>query len=71
MKKSRKSGSPLVGNKAVFQRMRRETEEAISRYLSAVNRKGLLRGSALYERPWFLCVAQQNQENRHSFAVQA
>jgi type VI secretion system protein ImpL len=44
----------LVGNQAVFQRVRRETEEAVSRYLSAVNRKGIFRGSALYERPWFL-----------------
>ncbi|MBN2188564.1 MAG: type VI secretion system membrane subunit TssM, partial [Chitinispirillaceae bacterium] len=49
----RGSGS-LVGNDAVFQRMRRETGEAVSRYLSAVNRKGFFRGSALYERPWFL-----------------
>jgi type VI secretion system protein ImpL len=54
MKKAQKGGSTLVGNQAVFQRMRRETEEATSRYLSAVNRKGFFRRSALYERPWFL-----------------
>jgi type VI secretion system protein ImpL len=49
-----RGGGALVGNQAVFQRMRRETDEAVSRYLSAVNRKGFFRGSALYERPWFL-----------------
>jgi type VI secretion system protein ImpL len=54
MKKARRGGGTLVGNQAVFQRMRRETEEAVSRYLSAVNRKGFFRRSAVYERPWFL-----------------
>jgi type VI secretion system protein ImpL len=49
-----RGGGVIVGNEAVFQRMRRETGEAVSRYLSAVNRKGLFRRSALYERPWFL-----------------
>ncbi|MGA2507178.1 MAG: type VI secretion system membrane subunit TssM [Chitinispirillaceae bacterium] len=53
-RKARKGGSALVGNQAVFQRMRREADEAISRYFSAVNRKGFFRRSALYERPWFL-----------------
>jgi type VI secretion system protein ImpL len=49
-----RGGATLVGNQAVFQRMKRETEEAVSRYLSAVNRKGFFRRAALYERPWFL-----------------
>jgi len=53
-KSAPRGGGTLVGNKAAFQRMKRETDEAVSRYLSAVNRKGIFRGSALYERPWFL-----------------
>jgi type VI secretion system protein ImpL len=56
MKKQQKSkaGGVFVGNQAVFQRINRETNEAVSRYLGAVMRKGLMKKSALYERPWFL-----------------
>ena len=50
----RKSGVALVGNQAIHQRIMRETEEAVARYLSGVNRQGLLKRSALNERPWFL-----------------
>ncbi|MBN1128984.1 MAG: type VI secretion system membrane subunit TssM [Chitinispirillaceae bacterium] len=54
--RKRKAKGPglFVGNQGVFQRIMRETSEATSRYFSAVNRKGLLQRSALYERPWFL-----------------
>ena len=69
-RKARKGGSTLVGNQAVFQRMRRETDEAISRYLSAVNRKGFLPAvGALRAASGSCCAEQVNQENRHSCAV--
>jgi type VI secretion system protein ImpL len=53
-KKKPRGPALLVGNQAVFQRILRESTEATSRYLSAVNRKGLLKRTGLYERPWFL-----------------
>ncbi len=53
-KKKKKSGRPvMVGNQS-FNRIMRETEEAVARYTDAVNRRGVLKKSALYERPWFL-----------------
>ena len=53
-KKKRKSGrSVMVGNQS-FNRIMRETEEAVARYTDAVNRRSILKKSALYERPWFL-----------------
>jgi type VI secretion system protein ImpL len=52
--KKSKTGGVFVGNQAVYQRISRETNEAVSRYLGAVMRKGLMKKSALYERPWFL-----------------
>jgi len=54
-KKARKPAA-FVDNMAVYQRISRETQEAVGRYLGAVTRKGLLKGSALYERPWFLLL---------------
>jgi type VI secretion system protein ImpL len=47
-------GRAFVGNQQIFQRVLKETEEAVARYTDAVNRKSLLKGHALYERPWFL-----------------
>ena len=52
-RKKKKSRSAVVGNQS-FNRIMRETEEAVARYTDAVNRKGILKKSALYERPWFL-----------------
>ncbi|MBN1759093.1 MAG: type VI secretion system membrane subunit TssM [Chitinispirillaceae bacterium] len=53
-KKKKKNGrSVMVGNQS-FNRIMRETEEAVARYTDAVNRRGILKKSALYERPWFL-----------------
>jgi type VI secretion system protein ImpL len=51
---AQKRGAALIGNQAVFLRVLRETEEAVARYLSSVNRQGLLKRSALNDRPWFL-----------------
>lgn len=45
--------SVMAGNHS-FNRILKETEEAVARYTDAVNRKGMLKKSALYERPWFL-----------------
>jgi type VI secretion system protein ImpL len=53
-KKGPSRGRAFVGNQQIFQRVLRETEEAVARYTDAVNRKSLLKGHALYERPWFL-----------------
>lgn len=53
-KKKSRGAVMLVGNQAIFQRVIQETGEAVSRYTSAVNRKGLLKRSGIYERPWFL-----------------
>ncbi|NLD98974.1 MAG: type VI secretion system membrane subunit TssM, partial [Fibrobacter sp.] len=53
-KKKTAAKSVFVGNQQVFQRICKETEEAVARYTDAVNRKGILKKSALYERPWFL-----------------
>ncbi|MBN1309508.1 MAG: type VI secretion system membrane subunit TssM [Chitinispirillaceae bacterium] len=52
--KKRKGGKPVVVGNRSFNRIMRETEEAVARYTDAVNRKGILKKSALYERPWFL-----------------
>lgn len=53
-KKKPRTGGVFVGNQSVYQRISRDTNEAVSRYLGAVMRKGLMKKSALYERPWFL-----------------
>jgi type VI secretion system protein ImpL len=53
-KKKTPKGASFVGNQSAFNRILHETEEAVARYTDAVNRKGLLKKSALYERPWFL-----------------
>lgn len=53
-KKGKASGRAFMGNQQIYQRVLKETEEAVARYTDAVNRKGLLKGRALYERPWFL-----------------
>ncbi|MCW8966344.1 MAG: hypothetical protein OQK82_06635, partial [Candidatus Pacearchaeota archaeon] len=59
-KKKNKGKSVPIGNQS-FNRIMRETEEAVARYTDAVNRRGLLRKSALYERPWFLlCGSTQS-----------
>jgi type VI secretion system protein ImpL len=51
----------FTGNSTVFARISKETNEAVSRYKDAVMRKGLMRKSALYERPWFLlCGAEKS-----------
>ncbi|MBN1982320.1 MAG: type VI secretion system membrane subunit TssM [Chitinivibrionales bacterium] len=41
-------------DKIVFDRVSFEINDAINRYLHSVRRKGWLRASALYERPWFM-----------------
>lgn len=53
-KRKRKSGKTVVTGNDSFNRILKETEEAVARYTDAVNRRGLLKKSALYERPWFL-----------------
>lgn len=59
--KKKKISGFVSGNQAVFQRISRETNEAVNRYLGAVMHKGLLKKSALYERPWFLlCGAEKS-----------
>jgi type VI secretion system protein ImpL len=59
--KKKKTSGFIGGNQALFQRISRETNEAVNRYLGAVVRKGLLQKSALYERPWFLlCGAEKS-----------
>ncbi len=52
-KKSGKKDS-FSGNRMVYKRVSKEINEAIAQYLESVKRKGLLKRSALYERPWFL-----------------
>ncbi|MGB7569926.1 MAG: type VI secretion protein IcmF/TssM N-terminal domain-containing protein, partial [Chitinivibrionales bacterium] len=50
----------VTGNQVINQRINKETDEAVARYLGTVMRKGLLKKSALYERPWFLaCGARK------------
>jgi len=53
-KKKSKSGGVFVGNQSVYQRISKETNEAVQRYMDAVTRKGIMKKSAIYERPWFL-----------------
>jgi type VI secretion system protein ImpL len=53
-KKKKKKASFFIENRGVFEKINRETQEAVNRYFDAVVRKGLLKKSALYERPWFL-----------------
>lgn len=50
----------VTGNQIINQRISKETDEAVARYLGSVTRSGLLKKSALYERPWFLaCGAKK------------
>ena len=57
----KKAANFFTGNQTVFARIGRETNEAVNRYMGAVLRKGLLKRSALYERPWFLlCGAEKS-----------
>ncbi|MBN1578152.1 MAG: type VI secretion system membrane subunit TssM [Chitinispirillaceae bacterium] len=53
-KKKRRGGRSVMAGNQSFNRIMRETGEAVARYTDAVNRKGILKKSALYERPWFL-----------------
>lgn len=46
----------FAGDRALYERVLRESREATGRYLQSVTRSGLLRKSALYERPWFLVL---------------
>jgi type VI secretion system protein ImpL len=49
-----------TGNSLIQQRISKEVDEAVARYIGSVTRKGLLKKSALYERPWFLaCGAKK------------
>jgi type VI secretion system protein ImpL len=48
--------SIISGNGQIFQRINKETDEAMARYLGAVTRRGVFKKSALYERPWFLAI---------------
>jgi len=44
----------FVAGAQASQKISKETDEAVARYLGAVTRTGFLKKSALYERPWFL-----------------
>ncbi len=55
-RKKKSVKSFISGNQQVFQRISKETDEALARYLGAVTRKGVFKKSALYERPWFLAM---------------
>ncbi len=52
--RKKRRGRPVIAGNQSFTRIMKETEEAVARYTDAVNRKGILKKSALYERPWFL-----------------
>jgi type VI secretion system protein ImpL len=52
--KRQSSAEKFAGNRTVYKRVSKEINEAIAQYLQSVNRKGFLKRSALYERPWFL-----------------
>ena len=50
----------VTGNQVINQRINKETDEAVARYLGTVLHRGILKKSALYERPWFLaCGAKK------------
>jgi type VI secretion system protein ImpL len=53
-KGGRTSGRGFMGNQQLYQRVLKETEEAVARYTDAVNRRSMFKGHAVYERPWFL-----------------
>ncbi len=53
-KKKSKTNGVFVGNQSAYQRISKETNEAVQRYMDAVMRKGIMKKSAIYERPWFL-----------------
>lgn len=56
---SKKKPGVIAGSKVVYERVKREVNEAIARYLETVTRKGFLKKSALYERPWFLLLGPE------------
>jgi type VI secretion system protein ImpL len=59
-RKKAPSRTLATGNQVIFQRINKETDEAVARYLGTVLRAGFLKKSALYERPWFLaCGAKK------------
>jgi type VI secretion system protein ImpL len=56
-----KGGATFVGSQAVFNRIDRDCKQAVERYLGSVQRTGLFKKNALYERPWFLlCGSAQS-----------
>lgn len=57
--KAKKSES-FTGSRVVYERVSREIHEAITRYLESVTRRGMLKKSALYERPWFLVCGPES-----------
>ncbi len=59
-KENRRASHSFTGNQVVFQRMTKECNQALDRYLSSVKRRGILQNSALYERPWFLLAGPQH-----------
>ncbi|MBD3347368.1 MAG: type VI secretion system membrane subunit TssM [Chitinivibrionales bacterium] len=52
--KKRKKKHRFSGNRILFQRLSREADEAVHRYLKTATSRGWLKRSTLYERPWFL-----------------
>lgn len=54
--KKNKSAQSFTGNQMLLQRYASDFHQALNRYLESVKRKGLLRGSAMYERPWYLLI---------------
>ncbi len=54
--KKSKGPHAFTGNQMLYQRYSSEFSQALDRYLETVRRKGFLKSSALYERPWYLLV---------------
>ncbi|MCX7727053.1 MAG: hypothetical protein N2053_09425, partial [Chitinispirillaceae bacterium] len=53
-RKRKRLVKPVAPASQFSSKIMKETEEAVKKYTNAVMRKGLLKKSALYERPWFL-----------------
>jgi type VI secretion system protein ImpL len=58
-RKKKPSATLLSGGKSA-QRINKETDEAVARYLDSVTRTGFLKKSAIYERPWFLACGAKS-----------
>lgn len=61
-KKKKKPSVAFTGNSALYERMLKDAQSAVARYLGTATGKNLGRRSLLYERPWFLLCGSDDSK---------